>query len=59
MTQSDKSYYYFCNSHGDVTGVVNSDKTTVATYDYEHAIIGTREEKPVISGGSELVPFSF
>lgn len=26
---------------------------------YEHAIIGTREENPVISGVSELVPFSF
>ena len=29
------------------------------TYTYEHAIIGTREENPVISGVSELVPFSF
>ncbi|MBE7052896.1 MAG: hypothetical protein E7391_01295 [Ruminococcaceae bacterium] len=28
-------------------------------YTYEHAIIGTREENPVISGVSELVPFSF
>ena len=28
-------------------------------YIYEHAIIGTREENPVISGVSELVPFSF
>ena len=26
---------------------------------YEHVIIGTREEKPVDTGVSELVPFSF
>lgn len=26
---------------------------------YEHVIIGTRKEKPVDTGGSELVPFSF
>ena len=28
-------------------------------YSYEHVIIGTRKEKPVDTGGSELVPFSF
>ena len=28
-------------------------------YPYEYVIIGTREEKPVDTGGSELVPFSF
>ena len=28
-------------------------------YTYEHVIIGTRKEKPVDTGGSELVPFSF
>ena len=28
-------------------------------YTYEHVIIGTREEKPVDTGVSELVPFSF
>ena len=29
------------------------------SHTYEHVIIGTREEKPVDTGGSELVPFSF
>lgn len=29
------------------------------SYTYEHVIIGTREEKPVDTGVSELVPFSF
>ena len=29
------------------------------TYSYEHAIIGTREENPVMSRVSELVSFSF
>lgn len=28
-------------------------------YTYEHVIIGTRKEKPVDTGVSELVPFSF
>ena len=28
-------------------------------YAYEHVIIGTRKEKPVDTGVSELVPFSF
>ena len=32
---------------------------TVKEYSYEHVIIGTRKEKPVDTGGSELVPFSF
>ena len=33
--------------------------TAVTTYTYEHVIIGTRKEKPVDTGVSELVPFSF
>ncbi len=35
VTNADGTFYYFCNSHGDVTGVVNSDKNTVAAYDYD------------------------
>ena len=36
----------------------NGADTTVE-YSYEHVIIGTRKEKPVDTGVSELVPFSF
>lgn len=39
------------------TDIFNKENDT--HYKYEHAIIGTREENPVISGVSELVPFSF
>lgn len=39
--------------------VIIAAATVLNIYTYEHAIIGTREEKPVISGVSELVPFSF
>ena len=35
VTQGGSTYYYFCNAHGDVTGVVNSSGTTVATYEYD------------------------
>ena len=37
----------------------NPEWELVKVYSDEHAIIGTREENPVISGVSELVPFSF
>lgn len=35
-----------------------ADNSTIS-YTYEHVIIGTRKEKPVDTGVSELVPFSF
>ena len=35
VTNTDGTYYYFCNAHGDVTQVVNSNRVTVATYDYD------------------------
>lgn len=35
------------------------DEIIKCSYTYEHVIIGTRKEKPVDTGVSELVPFSF
>ena len=50
--------YQFCQRCGKLHNhaIVRDENKN---YCYEHAIIGTREENPVISGVSELVPFSF
>lgn len=49
----------FAEEFGISEKSVQRDIDDLRTYLYEHVIIGTRKEKPVDTGVSELVPFSF
>lgn len=49
------------NGYPTIRGQIKDelDEIIKCSYTYEHVIIGTRKEKPVDTGVSELVPFSF
>ncbi len=57
MTDSTGTSTYTYNPFGELTAENKDD--ILKSYSYEHVIIGTRKEKPVDTGVSELVPFSF